>query len=69
MTDPVPNPENFDFDDEAAAKWPEMERLLVDADEAHNASILSLGDMDEDQLNYLKTLDYPEPEVTSEPED
>lgn len=46
------------FNQEAAGKLGEWERLLSDAGAAEQANLAALADMDDDQLTYLGELSY-----------
>jgi len=48
----------FDFDDEAAGKVTEWERLLADADSSYLTDLAGMDGMDDDQLTYLGSLTY-----------
>jgi hypothetical protein len=46
------------FNEAAAAKFPEWQRLLADAEASDATNLAALADMDDNQLTYLGDLSY-----------
>ena len=46
------------FNEDAAAKYPEWERMVADSEKAVNDSIAALDGLGDDELNYIASFGY-----------